>query len=58
MDTKKMNAEQTLAYLKKEAKDVEKTKKHYHYQSEYYRMMYKRTVTIEALEKAINLIKK
>lgn len=57
MDTSKMNPKQTLAYLKKEAKDVEKTKKHYTHQSEYYRMMYERSVTIEALEKALNITK-
>jgi len=58
MDTSKMTPEQTLAYLKKEAKGVEKTKKHYTHQSEYYRMMYERSVTIEALEKAIKLTNK
>ncbi len=58
MNNPKMNATQTLAYLKKEAKDTESTKKHYRLKSEYYRIMYERSVTIEALEKALNIINK
>lgn len=53
METKLSN-EEYLKWLKKETKDLDKTRKTYHLQSEWHRMMYAKMLEIETIERLIN----
>lgn len=50
--------EEYLKWLIKDTKSFEKTKDTYALKSEYYRMMYARTLEIESIEKALKYAKK